>query len=264
MLIAQISDTHVRADGTLLHGRIDTRAALEACVGHVNRLLPRPDVALATGDLADHGRPEDYRLIRALLDRLAMPVYVIPGNHDDRAAMLRAFAGDALPTDGPFLHYTVEHYPLRLIGLDTVLPGEVSGGLCAERLGWLDDRLREQPDRPTLVFMHHPPFPSGIRFLDEPRFEGEAATAEVIARHRQVRQVVCGHIHRTIHLNWAGTCAAVAPSTVYQMNLALDPAQSFETTPDPPAIALYEWRDGVGPRGYVSLFAVPPAAPPPA
>ena len=88
--------------------------------------------------------------------------------------------------------------------------------------------------------------------------------AEIISRHRQVRQIVCGHIHRAIHLNWAGTCAAVAPSTVYQMNLALEPGQGFELTPDPPAVALYEWRDGVGPRGYVSLFAVrrPAAAPP--
>jgi 3',5'-cyclic-AMP phosphodiesterase len=260
MLIAQISDLHLRTDGSLMHGRIDTRAALANCVAHVNGLNPRPDLVLATGDLVDLALPEDYPALRAMLDRLTMPVYVIPGNHDDRETM-RASFGDLgyLPANGPFLHYTIENYPLRLIGLDTVLPGEVSGGLCPSRLHWLADRLAEQPDRPTLIFMHHPPFASGIAFLDRPPFERAAETARLVGEHRQVRQVICGHIHRAIHLNWAGTCAAVAPSTVYQMNLAFDPDRKFSATDDPPAISLYRWRDGLGPVGYVSLIGREPA-----
>jgi 3',5'-cyclic AMP phosphodiesterase CpdA len=260
MLIAQISDLHLRTDGSLMHG-IDTRAALANCVAHVNGLDPRPDLVLATGDLADLALPEDYRVLRAMLDGLAMPVYVIPGNHDDREA-LRASFGDLgyLPKNGPFLHYTVESYPLRLIGLDTVLPGEIGGGLCPSRLRWLADRLTEQPDRPTVIFMHHPPFTSGIAFLDRPPFERAAETARLVGEHRQVRQVICGHIHRAIHLNWSGTCAAVAPSVVYQMNLAFDPATTFDPTGDPPAISLYRWQhDGLGPVGYVSLIAREPA-----
>lgn len=260
MLIAQISDLHVRADGSLMHGKIDTRAALDNCVDHVDQLDPRPDLVLATGDLADRGTPEDYPLLRRALDRLGMPIYIIPGNHDDRAA-LRACFGDLgyLPTDGPFLHYTLESWPLQLIALDTVLPGEVGGGLCSARLGWLADRLAEQPDRPTVIFMHHPPFASGIGFLDRPPFQGAAEMAGIVRAHRQVRQVICGHIHRAIHLNWAGTCAAVAPSTLYQMNLDLDPAATFKPTADPPAIALYRWQDGVGPLGYISLIGKQPA-----
>jgi 3',5'-cyclic-AMP phosphodiesterase len=261
MLIAQISDLHLRTDGSLMHGRIDTRAALAYCVAHVNGLDPRPDLVLATGDLVDLALPEDYPALRAMLDRLTMPVYVIPGNHDDREA-LRASFDDLgyLPSEGPFLHYTIENYPLRLIGLDTVLPGELSGGLCPSRLRWLADRLAEQPDRPTLIFMHHPPFASGIVFLDRPPFERAAETARLVGEHRQVRQVICGHIHRAIHLNWAGTCAAVAPSTVYQMDLAFDPDRSYDPTDDPPAISLYRWRqDGLGPVGYVSLIGREPA-----
>lgn len=258
MLIAQISDLHLRSDGSLLHGTFDTALALDDCVTHVNALDPRPDVVLATGDLVDLGTAEDYAALRPMLDRLAMPVYVIPGNHDDRGRLHDAFADlGYLPADPRFLHYVVERFPLRMIGLDTVLPGEVSGGLCDERLAWLDARLCEQPERPTLVFMHHPPFPSGIGFLDEPAFAGAEAAERVIARHPQVRQVVCGHVHRAICLNWANTSAAIAPSAVYQMNLGLRPDARFRPTREPPAIMLWRWQGGLGPVGYVSLIARP-------
>ena len=255
MLIAQISDLHLRASGELLQGRIDTIRALADCIAHVNQLSPRPDLVLATGDLADRGQAEDYALLRRMLNALAMPSYLIVGNHDDRDG-LRAAVGDLgyLPAAGEFLHYTIENWPLRLIGLDTLLPGEVGGGFCAERLRWLAERLAEQPDRPTVLFMHHPPFPSGIRFLDTPPFVHAAELAELIGRHPQVRQVMCGHIHRAIHVNWAGTCAAIAPSIVYQMNLAFEPGAGFQPTDDPPAIALYRWADNTGPVGYISLI----------
>ncbi|MBK8176186.1 MAG: phosphodiesterase [Rhodospirillales bacterium] len=253
MLIAQISDTHLRADNSLMHGRIDTRRALADAVAHINALDPRPDIVLATGDLVDRAQPGDYPLLRSMLDGLQMPVFVIPGNHDEREMMRGAFCDQGyLPSEGTFLHYAIEDHPIRLIGLDTQRPGEVRGGLCRARLAWLRDRLDECPDRPTLVFMHHPPFASGIVFLDRPAFEGAEDMAAIIADRPHVRQVICGHIHRVIYLNWAGTCAAVAPSTVYQMNLTFKPDVSFQLTDDPPAIALYRWRDGLGPVGYVS------------
>ena len=260
MLIAQISDLHFRADGSLLHHGIDTQAALANCVAHVERLDPRPDLILATGDLADRGKVEDYPPLRDMLGRIGLPVYVIPGNHDDRDAM-RAIFGPAgyLPASGPFLHYTVEDYPLRLIGLDTLLPGKIVGGLCEARLSWLAERLAEQPERPTLIFMHHPPFPSGIVFLDQPAFQGAEELARIISVNRQVRQIVCGHIHRAMHLSWAGTSAAVAPSSIYQMNLAFSPGSTFDPTDDPAAISLYRWQDGVGPVGYISLIGKSPA-----
>src|SRR5512147_468103 len=128
MLIAQISDLHLRADGTPVGGRFDSRAALAACVAHLNLLDPRPDAVLATGDLADRGRPEDYATLRAAFATLAMPVHVIPGNHDAREPLRAAFAGwGRLPAFGEFLHHTVEDGPVRLIGLDTVIPGEDGG-----------------------------------------------------------------------------------------------------------------------------------------
>jgi Predicted phosphohydrolases len=255
MLIAQISDLHLRACGSPLHNAIDTEAALAACIDHLLRLYPRPDVVVATGDLADLARAEDYALLRDYLARLPMPVYVIPGNHDDRALLTAAFPDHAyLPHEG-FIQYVIEHWPLRLIGLDTVIPGQVGGGLCEARLRWLADQLSEQPDRPTFIFMHHPPFATGIRFMDTP-FPGATELAAIIRAHPQVGQLVCGHLHRAIHHHWAGTTAAIAPSIVYQMNLALAEGERFFLVQQPPGIALYHWSGDGAPVGYVSLIGL--------
>jgi len=255
MLIAQISDLHLRADGTLLNDRVDTVAALNACVEHLNGLAPRPDVVLATGDLIDVGRRQNFAALRQAFDRLAIPVYVIPGNHDRRDRLRDTFADrNYLPAVGEFLHYAVETYPVRLIGLDTVIPGEVGGRMCEERTRWLDARLAEQPDRRTLVFLHHPPFVTGIGFMDDPAFDGADRLERVVRGHPQVRQVVCGHIHRAIHTRWAGTAAAVAPSVVFQMALELNEGAPSAYVLEPPAISLYQWRDGADPIGYTSLI----------
>jgi 3',5'-cyclic-AMP phosphodiesterase len=136
MLIAQISDMHVKAPGELLYRRIDTAAYLAQAVAHIMALDPRPDVALATGDLVEAGKPEEYAHLRQLLAPLAMPVHLIPGNHDAREALREVFADHAyLPKSG-FLHYTIESYPVRLVALDSLVPGKTHGELCNERLDW--------------------------------------------------------------------------------------------------------------------------------
>ena len=134
MLIAQISDMHVKAEGKLLYRRIDTADFLERAVAHVNALDPRPDIVLATGDLVDGGKPEEYAHLRRLLAPLAMPVHLIPGNHDARDALREVFPDHTyLPPTG-FLQYAIEGLPVRLIALDTLVPGKGHGELCAERL----------------------------------------------------------------------------------------------------------------------------------
>lgn len=260
MLIAQISDLHLRADGSRLRGGMDPIAALEAAIAHVGALVPAPDLVLVTGDLADDPAPEDYLLLRGFLDRLPMRSLVIPGNHDDRDGMRAVLGGTRyLPACGEFLQYVIEDQPVRLIGLDTLIPGEVGGGLCAARLQWLAARLAEGGTRPTLIFMHHPPFVTGIRFLDLLAFAGAAGMEALIRAHPEVRLVVCGHFHRSVHRRWAETMAVIAPSTVYQMNLGLREGDGYAPTPDPAAIALYLWEDGSDPIAYTSLIV--PARP---
>src|SRR5215468_11175038 len=123
MIVIQLSDPHILAPGELLYRRFDTAEFLAHSVAEINRLDPLPDVAVITGDLVDHGEPAEYEHLRTLLAPLAMPVFVIPGNHDAREPLRAAFAADGhLPADG-FLQYAIEDYPVRLIAPRHADPG---------------------------------------------------------------------------------------------------------------------------------------------
>ncbi|TVS00263.1 MAG: phosphodiesterase [Rhodospirillales bacterium] len=248
MLIAQISDLHVTANGRLAYQRVDTVAAVEACVRHLNGLKPQPDVIVATGDLVDCGLDAEYQVLKALLAPLGRPVLVIPGNHDDRAALSRAFR-DApyLPGTDGFLHYVVEDWPVRLIGIDTVVPGAGHGALCADRLRWLADVLAKAPDTPTVVMMHHPPFRTGIVHMDEiGLLEGTLDLSAIIAGHPNVERILCGHVHRAVERRFAGTIASICPSTSHQVALDLRPGAEATFALEPPAVQLHLWTgDGI-------------------
>lgn len=267
MLVAQISDTHILSPGQLYRARIapppgeerayaeiDTAACLARAVAALNTLEPLPDITVVTGDLVDHGEAAEYDHLRHLLAPLRMPVFVIAGNHDARAPLRRAFAVDGyFPADG-FLHYTIEDYPLRLVALDTSIPGENGGILCEERLGWLDAALAAGPDRPTLVLMHHPPFPTGITFMDGYGLENSAALAEIVARHRQIERIACGHLHRAIDRRFAGTVAGTAPSTAHQIQLDLRPGAPLHFRFEPPGYQLHLWEAASGLVTHTAIF----------
>jgi 3',5'-cyclic-AMP phosphodiesterase len=244
MLIAQITDTHISTPGSVNDRYFRTPEHLERAVTHLNRLAPRPDVVLATGDLVERGEPAEYARLRSIVDGLAMPLYVIPGNHDARGPLARAFADRGyLPQDGGFLHYAVEQWPVRLIGLDTQVPGQPGGRLCAERLHWLDARLGEAPARPTVIFMHHPPFVTGMQAMDAMGLEGKDDLAGVVRRHPQVERVVCGHVHRPMTRRFAGTVATTCPATAHQLALDLPPARRLAVVMEPPACLLHLWLE---------------------
>ena len=126
--------------------------------------------------------------------------------------------------------------------------------MCAERLGWLAARLDEAPDRPTVLFMHHPPFATGIRHMDALGLAGAEALATLVARHPQVERVLCGHLHRPIQVRWAGTVASTAPSTAHQvvLDLADDAPATFAM--EPPACQLHVWRPGTGLISHTSYI----------
>jgi Icc protein len=257
MLVAQITDLHIVAPGKLFHSprraipesdptwsHIDTGACLARAVATLNALAPLPDVAVITGDLTEHGAAEEYANLRGLLAKLRMPVYLIPGNHDSREGLRAAFAVDGYFPETGFLHYAVEDYPLRIVALDTHIPGDGGGELCAERLAWLDATLAARPGQPTLILMHHPPFATAIEHMDRAGLRDPAAFAAVVARHPQVERILCGHLHRTIHTRFAGTIAGTAPSAAHQLQLDINPGGPAQFNFEPPGYQLHLWRDG--------------------
>jgi 3',5'-cyclic AMP phosphodiesterase CpdA len=262
MLFAQITDPHVALPGTAMDAQGRTADRLALAVDHIGALDPAPDAVVCTGDLADAGSEAEYQRLVELFAPLAAPLYVIPGNHDDRDSLRRVFRGaghDYLPERGP-LCYAVDLDPLRLIALDTLIPGQPGGRIDADQLVWLDARLAEAPDRPTVIMQHHPPFRTGIALMDGMGLEAIEAEAEVVRRHPQVERILCGHLHRDITCRFAGTVATTCPSTGHQIQLDLREPGGLAITGEPPACVLHLWRDGgplVSHVSYVDEHEVP-------
>ena len=228
MLIAQISDTHILAPGSE-HPAAELRAeCLRRCVADINSR--QPDVVIFTGDTAQHGSPEEYAFLRELLAPLKAPLYLVPGNRDDKIAMRTAFDDQAfLPEGGDFLHYVVEDHAVRLVALDSTSAGERKGVFCPARLAWLDAVLNDRPDQPTLLFIHHPPFDVDDHYLGGYRRPEEAAAlTDLVSRHAQVVGLLCGHVHWPVERDWAGTVARIMPSVAVDLRKGVDEAEARE------------------------------------
>ena len=247
MIICQISDLHIKAGGKLSYKVVDTAAMLRACVKDVLSLKQRPDVVVITGDLVDFGTREEYAFLRGLLAPLPMPVYLLPGNHDERDALRASFPEHRYMQDtGEFCQYVIDDHPVRLIALDTVVPRQSGGELCAKRLGWLDRTLALRPAAPTVVMMHHPPFRTLIGHMDKMGLADPSGLAAVVARHPQVERVICGHLHRPIQVRFAGTFASTCPSPAHQVALDLDDDAPSRFRMEPPGYQLHAWVPGAG------------------
>lgn len=254
MLIGHISDLHVRPEGQLYQGVVDSNAMLEDAVRHLNALHPQPDVVLVGGDIVDHGQPDEYQAACARLAQLAMPFLVIPGNHDDRENFRTAFADHAyLPREGP-LHWCVDTHPVRLIGLDSCVPGRHHGDIDAAGLQWLRTALLADRAKPTVVLLHHPPFASGIPYMDTYRYMAPEPLAAVLQDFDCIELVLCGHVHRTMLRRWAGTVVASCPSTTTEIALQFAPDAPPQSWLAPPACMLHRWDAAQGMLSHLSAI----------
>ena len=238
-LLAQLSDPHIGADW------FDDQSVprLAAAVESVRAVRPQPDAVLLSGDIADHATDEEYEQVRELLAPLGAPVHVLAGNHDDRRALHRHFGVPG--ADGEPVCYSVDLGPLRLVVLDTTIPGEDPGALGTEQLEWLDGELDKAPEQLTLVAMHHPPLVTGVPAWDVLGLAeaDRLALGEVIERHAQVRRLACGHLHRAMSGELAGRGVVVAPSTYVQMRPAFL-SDELELTTEPAGFTLHAVVEG--------------------
>ncbi|MEM9009679.1 MAG: metallophosphoesterase [Pseudomonadota bacterium] len=243
MRIAQITDSHIVAEGTLWKDTLDTSATLARAVDALNRI--EPDLVVHTGDLVDDGLPEQYAHAVDLLTPLKPPLRLLPGNHDAREPMRAAFPDQAW--DGDFLQFREERDGLRILGLDTLQPGETGGHYCDARRTWLAEHLA--PAQPTLIFLHHPPAPMGLPFMDQWPFEETAALAALLAEQSDVLRLACGHVHTTAERHWAGTLISATPA----LSIQIPALQPYAVAPPiwragGQAIRLYDWSTDDGLR----------------
>jgi len=225
MLIAHISDFHVFADApeTALV-RKDAADAARKVVADIAAHQPVFDAVIFTGDLVDGGSTADYALMKDILAPLHMPIFVVPGNHDKRDSMRAAFQDTVPFGSGAYLNYEAQVDNLRILALDTLVDGKVHGGLDQLQLDWLAGKLATQHSGPTIIAMHHPPFPSGITKLDEMGLQdGQEALARLVAAYDAQLLILAGHIHRPFQAIWQGAFCQVGGGPSFQHALDLRP-----------------------------------------
>jgi 3',5'-cyclic-AMP phosphodiesterase len=238
-LLLQITDTHIGGDW----GGEDPVAGLRAVVQDVQALPDPPDALILTGDLTEHGTGDEYATVRELTSPIPGPRHVLPGNHDDRGAIRAAFDLDGDASDP--VRYAIDLGSLRLVAVDTTIPGSDAGQLDADTLAWLDAELARGPERTTLLAMHHPPIATGIGAWDAIGLAAgdREALARVLERHPQVKRVVAGHVHQSSTAALAGRPVLTVPSTYVQAHLDFT-ASKLTLGPGPRGYAVHAVVDG--------------------
>ena len=269
-LLVQLSDPHITHPGRLIAGRVDTAGALRHAVSRVLQLRPRPVAVLISGDLVDQGHPDEYALLRQLLTPLidaGLPLALLPGNHDARAPLQAAFADLAGvhcgQPDAAALQYALDlPGPLRLVVLDSLMPGRPEGGFDDARLAHAQTLLAERPDTPTLVALHHPPHATGLAVMDGMSLRhGLARFEALIAAHPQVQRVACGHLHRLTLGRIAHAAAISAPSTAHQLALDLAPDAPLTLALEPAGWLIHAWGPGLPLVSHLALAGTPELIP---
>lgn len=234
--ILHVSDTHLLAGNVPLGGHYDTAANLRRTLAAVESLGIRPDAIVFTGDLTDLGEPDAYRALREMIEpvaeRLGAPVIWVAGNHDERPA-LRHDLLDLPPSEDPVTGVW-DLGGLRVVALDTTVPGWHHGDLDDTQLTWLRDVLATPAPLGTIVAMHHPPLPSHIPLFDILELRDQGRLAAVLTGS-DVRAILAGHLHYSTSGTFAGIPVSVAAATCYTMDLArpavevngMDAGQSF-------------------------------------
>ncbi|NTX49637.1 phosphodiesterase [Burkholderia cepacia] len=260
-VIAQLSDIHVRPHGVLYQDAVDSNVMFSAAVDSLNRIRPEPDLIVISGDLTDEGTEDEYQKLRELLVELRRPFVVLPGNHDDRGNLRAAFSDHAwLPNEGA-LSFALDVGELRLVALDTSVPGLHHGELDAETLAWLDSELTEHRSRTVVIVMHHPPFMTGIPYLDVYGLRNADAFARVLARHSNVDRILAGHVHRSMQTRLGSVPVLTCPSTTTQIALRVEADAQPASFLEPPAYMLHRWtgrgQSAVSHLCYVGHFEGP-------
>lgn len=231
-LLAQLTDTHVVAADTdeLLY--VDNNEHVRLAVESLNSESPPIAAVVATGDLTQWGSPAEFDQLAELVAPLTMPFLPLPGNHDDRGRLRSGFPNHPWVDDD---HASwVQHVDgVRIIGLDTTVPGEPGGLVDERRAAWLSSVLAEAHDGTTILAMHHPPFATGIGWMDRSGLDGRMRLEAVLRDQPHVDRIWCGHLHRPITSQVAGVPAEVGLSTAVHVALDLAPDAAIRVVRDP-------------------------------
>ncbi len=243
-LVLQLTDTHILPPGQVLYDQVNTALHLRETVKQINRMRPVPDVLIVTGDIAEQGDKAGYRHFLELIKPLNMPIYVVPGNHDSPQTMMDAFASTSyFPVSDDTYQYANDDLPFSILALNSCCDGSELPEFDAKRLGWLERQL-DSSDKPTLIALHHPPMTTGIEFIDMGGPEWFQGLKSLLAVHKQVKLVICGHCHTDLCGRIGQIPVYMAPATAHRLiaNRGFNAAPSTIIAPANPT--LHHFIDG--------------------
>jgi Icc protein len=236
-----LSDTHFLEDPALPQHGVRTAEIFERAIPLVNAV--GADFVVAGGDLTSDENEASYRQARAAFACLNAPVHVLMGNHDDRHVYRAVFLPGETPSRDPVCG-AFDRGSCRFVLLDSHVAGAVHGRMDDYQLAWLDADLAAHAGRPTFVFVHHPPLPIGVRWLDELGFLNGADLVHVLARHAQVRAVFFGHIHQPWARRHRGIVFAGVPALAFQFSPAEQETTGRHITQGTPGFRVIYVRAG--------------------
>jgi Icc protein len=256
LLIAQISDLHIKKPGEFAYRRVDTAAALNRAIATLNRFTPRPDLVVISGDLVDTPLAAEYDHLKELLAPLEIQFAAVPGNHDSRDLMRAALPSLGYAQTNDALNSVRKIGEADIVLLDSTVPGAAHGELDSTSLEWLDTVLAASTTRPALLFLHHPPFTTGITHMDVQNLRNAADLAALIGKHPRARLVAAGHVHRATLTTFSGIASTICPAPNHAVALDLDAHLPPSFNIEPPAFHLHVWFPGDG-FGTVVTHSVP-------
>lgn len=240
----QMTDTHIVAPGALAYGRSDTATALSRAIETINKklaLLDGINCVIVTGDLTDHGTPEEYAYFASFMEALELPWLAIPGNHDRREAMRAAFAGAPwMPKTGP-IHWQHDFGPFSVIGLDTLLEGAHYGDLCPKGFAFLDAALTAVRTQPVVIATHHPWMHTGISAMDADNLRNGEAVMNRLQAHPAPARMISGHVHRAVTGQIDQVTCQIAPATCHAVLTDHQAGQNPQLILEPGGITVYRW-----------------------
>ncbi|WP_306233431.1 metallophosphoesterase [Agrococcus beijingensis] len=218
--LLHISDTHLLAGGGRLYDRVASEEHLRRLFDEFEASGARPDAIVFTGDLADLGEADAYRRLRAIVEPIALDLGAelvwVMGNHDERRAF-RTELLDQPASDAPIDAVTWVG-GLRIVTLDSTVPGLHHGEVSRAQLAWLRDVLAEPAPHGTILAMHHPPVPSVLDLAVSVELRDQVHLAEALVG-TDVRSILAGHLHYSSSATFAGIPVSVASATCYTQDL---------------------------------------------
>lgn len=222
-VIAHLSDTHLLGEGRPLYGKVPVEERLRVALERLEASPVDPDAIVFTGDLADIGEPDAYRRLRAAVEpvvhRMGAQLIWVMGNHDDRAAY-SSLLFDEEPSERP-QDRVHDIGGLRIVSLDTTVPGYHHGELEAAQLDWLRGVLADPAPLGSILALHHPPVPTPLEVMAVLELHRQSELAEVV-RGSDIRAILGGHLHYSTHSTFAGIPVHVASATCYTLDLGAD------------------------------------------